>query len=234
MKLKAFTLVEVVIALTIMTIAFGGIFLINGHILQYVKSTRYAYSSSASIQERIEAMRVSNWKNMTNSSWLKNTLLNKKTKSSAGLGRITETVKVSPYPANSSDVPIIVERSNSGLVSIISNGSIGTARLARVDLTIKWFGFDGRQRTKQASSIISNSGISAINLAAGPSNSVPPTGTTGTTTTGTTSTGTTTSGTTTTGTTTTGTTTSGTTTSGNNGNGNGNGRGNVGNGNGQK
>src|SRR5581483_8558252 len=104
---------------------------------------------------------------------------------------------------------------NGTCVILVSGDGLSTQRLAKVDLQVSWSGADGRIRTRATTTLISNGGISRMNL---PAFGAAASGTASTTTTTTTTSGS--SGTSSSGTTTT------TTTSGNNGNGNG--RGNVG------
>ena len=118
--------------------------------------------------------------------------------------------------------PLEVVKGKNGPATIVTTGTgLGDQKLAKVDVTITWRTRDGRDRVKELTTIISNGGISRMNLpamgaAAGSSESTasgdpePDTGAdsgTGTVEEGSTPTEETTTG---------------------NGNGNGNGRGNVG------
>ncbi len=229
-KIGGFTLAESVISLGIGTVAIVGGMTLSQHEMKLVKSVRQSNAASHSLEERIEQLRLVNWRQMTDAQHLISYYFPKRPASGSALPRLTERVSVTAYPDSSVCSPLIVETNEAGTPTVINPGSgFDTQRLARVNVQVKWSGSDGKIRVRELASIISNAGINATSLpvfGADSSNSTSTStntsGTTGATDTTTTS-GTTTDSTST-GTTTTTTTTD--TTSGNNGNGNG--RGNAG------
>ena len=220
-----FSIAEAVISLGIGSFSLGGAMIMNSHHLKLVKSTQNSSASSHSLQERIEQLRIATWRQITDPQYVSGTFLATRPKSIAPLKSYTEQVTISAWPDPTATNKLIVERSNDGVARVISAGNgLSDVSLARIDVTISWADKDNRKRTRELATMISNGGVSRMNLpamgaAGGASNSTASTSTTpssgGTSTTSTTSTTTTTSSpppTTTTTTT----------------NGNGNGRGTVG------
>lgn len=252
-RTAGFSLAEAVVSLAIGSVAVAGGITLSQHELKLVKSMRESNAASQSLEERIEQLRLVNWRQMTDSSYLISTYFPNRPKSGQILDQFSERVSVMAFPDVHACMPLIIERPPNGTPQIISSGDgLNLQHLAQVSVRVTWTGKDSRVRVRELASIISNAGINRNSLpltgmdtGSGASTSTGTTSTTsagsttttttGTTTTGTTTTttgttsGTTTGTTTSSGTTTTGTTTTttGTTTTGNNGNGNGNGRGNV-------
>jgi hypothetical protein len=246
-----FSLAEAMISVAIGGVAVAGGMTLCQHELCLVKSMRESNAASLALEERIEQLRLVNWRQMTNAAYLVTNYFPNLPKSRGVLDQYTERVTVMAFPDASACAPLIIERQSSGSVVTVNSGTgLDSQHLAQVNVRVTWRGKDSRVRVRELASIISNAGINRNSLpitgassGSGTSTSTgttsttstgtTTTGTTGTTTTGTTTTGTTSTGTTSTGTTTTGTTTT-TTTTGSNGNGNGNANGNGnGNGNGQ-
>ncbi len=200
-----FTIAEATLATAVVGMGFLAVFNTNAYQLKLVKKTRETNAASLALQERVETMRISNWRQMTNASYVAGTLMLSPTQSSGPLSGLEESITVSAYPDPSVCETLKVLRKASGTRTTPSGGAgLSDQRIARVDLSVSWLGSNGQTFQRSSSTLISNSGISRLNLA---NNST----STGTTSTGTTSTGTTSAGTTSTGTTSTGTTGTGTT-----------------------
>jgi hypothetical protein len=213
-----FTIAEATLATAVVGMGFLAVFNTNAYQLKLVKKTRETNAASLALQERVETMRISNWRQMTNASYVAGTLMLSPTQSSGPLSALEESITVSAYPDPSVCQPLTVVRNASGIRTTPSGGTgLSDQRIARVDLSVSWLGSNGQTFQRSSSTLISNSGISRLNLA----NNSTGTGTTGTGTTGTgtTGTGTTSTGTTSTGTTNTGTTGTGTTGTGTTGTG---------------
>ena len=209
-----FTIAEATLATAVVGMGFLAVFNTNAYQLKLVKKTRETNAASLALQERVETMRISNWRQMTNASYVAGTLMLKPTQSSGPLSGLEESITVSAYPDPSVCEPLTVVRNASGTHTPPSGGvGLSDQRIARVDLSVSWLGSNGQTFQRSSSTLISNSGISRLNLA---NNST----STDTTSTDTTSTDTTSTDTT-------GTGTTGTGTGSPNGNGNGNGNSNA-------
>jgi hypothetical protein len=227
-SIAGFSIAESVVALGVGGIAIAGGMTLSSHQLRLVKSVRETNAASHALEERIEQLRLVNWKQMTDASYLTQYYFPSSPKSAHVLPGVAERLTVTAYPDASACKPLAIERDAMGAITVLSTGEeFSTQRLARVNVRITW-PMDKKVRVRELASIISNAGINA--------NSLPTMGTdSGTTESTETSTTPTDSGTGTgTGTTTpnptdtTGTSTDTTTTTNGNGNGNGNGQGNIG------
>ncbi len=166
----AFTLVETMVGAAVAVIGIGGVAVLNSAHLRYVQSARQSNAATLVLQERVEAMRLTDWKHLTDSLYLKDTLYASPTASAGPLGRFTEELKVEAYepvidasrPAPS---PVLVQRKADGTrVALMTGSGLATQRLAKVDVKVTWTGADGRERVRATTSLISNGGISKLNL----------------------------------------------------------------------
>jgi hypothetical protein len=220
-----FSLAEAVVALGIGTIAIAGGMSLNSHQLRLVKSVRESNAASHALEERIEQLRLANWKQLTDPSFVTEHYFSSKPKSGHVLSGSTERLTVSAFPDEAACTPLSIERNATGAITVLSGGEgLNTQRLARVNVRVAWPSTDNKVRVRELASIISNAGINANSLPAMGTDS----GSAGSTEAATTQTesgsGTDTQTATDTGTTVPEVTT---TTTNNNGNGNGNGQGNV-------
>jgi hypothetical protein len=182
-----FSLAEATLATAVVGLGFLAVFNTNAYQLKLVKKTRETNAASLALQERVETMRISNWRQMTNPNYVVGTLMVRPTQSSGPLAALEETITVSAYPDASVCAPLAVLRSASGAPTVSSSGAgLSEQRIARVDLSVSWLGSNGQTFQRSSSTLISNSGISRLNLA----NTSTGTGSTGTGSTGTGSTGT--------------------------------------------
>lgn len=216
LSIGGFTIAEAMVSTAVITVGMAAVMLLNSAHLRFVKSTRQSNAATLVLQERVEQMRLGNWRNMTNATFLRDTVLATQPKSATPLDRYSEKITITAYPDESAAQKLIVTRSADGSrTTLVSGAGLTTQRLAKIELEANWVGSDGRARKRAVDTVLSNGGISRMNLP-GFGSAGGATTTTTTTTTGGTGGTTGTGGTGGTG----GTTTGGT--------GTGNGRGNVG------
>jgi hypothetical protein len=202
-RIAGFTVAEAVVSLGIGAVAMLGGMTLSQHELRLVKSVRESNAASHALEERIEQLRLVNWRQMIDSEFLMTNYFPKRPASGRALPDVIERVSVTAFPDPRACSPLIIESDETGKPYLVSSGTgFDKQRLARVNVRVNWIGADGKERIRELASIISNAGINATSL--------PAMGADGTDSGATSTTSTTTSGTTTqTGT----TTTSGTTTS---------------------
>ena len=165
--IAGFTLVEVLVAAGVALVGFLAVTLLNTAHLRYVKSARQSNAASLCLQERVEQLRLADWRKLTNSSYLQDTLLATATKSAAPLDQISEKVTVAAFPDDTVATKLIVQRNSAGQRSTVSSGTgLDTQRMAKIDLQVNWSGADGRTRTRATTTLIANGGISRMNLPA--------------------------------------------------------------------
>lgn len=170
-SLAAFTLIETLVALAIGAIAIGGAMSINSQQLHLVKTTREASAASHSLQERIEQIRTATWTQITDATYVSQTLFATLPRSIAPLENYRETVTLKVWPERSPSAPgpvLSVSKTPNTPAHIVSAGAgIADERLVKVDVQICWGGIHGsRQHLRELSTIISNGGISRFNLPA--------------------------------------------------------------------
>ncbi len=212
---SGFSLVEACMATAVTGMSLLALFDTNAYQIRLVKSTREANAASLSLQERVESMRLSDWRRMIDATYVQGTLLASSAQSSGPLANLTETVTISAYPDASICEPLKVVHAQ-GRASVIqtAGAALSNQRIARVDFSLTWKNSSGATMQRGSSTLISNSGVSILNLnqTQATASAATTTPTTTTTTTPTTTTAATTTATTTPTTTTTTTATTTTTT----------------------
>jgi hypothetical protein len=163
----AFTFIDVIAAVLVIGLAFGGIFAANSRALSMVKSAKQAAVASKCLQQRIEQIRNYNWTQVTDASALQD-LYTVPPLPSVELPGFSERLTVSPFtPAASgsasaapSGTLLQITRATDGAISLVSdNPDLFNQRLVRVDVRIAWPGPGGGQRIRETSVVIANGGI---------------------------------------------------------------------------
>jgi len=164
-----FTIAEAVIAVAISAMALGGAMLLNAHQLKLVKSTRQSNAASFALQDRVEQLRLTAWKNLADTDWLKDHVFNSSPSCSAFLGNYKETLRLSQWPPAAEGGTVIqtLEVTNSATegFQVKSDGSaMKSQNQGRVDFIVNWTGADSRPRERSIATVISNGGISRVGL----------------------------------------------------------------------
>src|SRR2546423_1091567 len=128
-----FALVECTIATAISALFLGSLFLMNSSTMDTIQMARESACASQVLQQRVESMRIANWHQVTDASWLVANLLNSDAPGSNQLKNVSETVTLVPYGSNTVGNTQLT-RANS-TVSIASNNS---ALLGESALEIIW------------------------------------------------------------------------------------------------
>ena len=170
-SIVAFTLVETLVAMAIGAIALGGAMTINSQQLRLVKATREASAASHSLQERIEQVRTATWLQITDATYVSQTLFGSLPRSIAPLENYSETITLKVWPERppSNPGPVLSVAKTPKLPAQILSAGAGIAdeRLVKVDVQVRWGGLNGnRQHLRELSTILSNGGISRLNLPA--------------------------------------------------------------------
>src|SRR6266705_2164417 len=117
----AFALVECTIATAVSAIFLGSLFLVNSSAMDTIQMAREAACASQVLQQRIEAMRIANWHQVTDANWLLANLLNTDAPGANQLKNCSETLTLVPYGSNTVGNTQLT-RTN-GAVSIAANNS---------------------------------------------------------------------------------------------------------------
>lgn len=118
---SAFTLIECTIATAISALFLGSLFLVNSSAMDTLQMARESACASQVLQQRIEAMRIANWHQVTDANWLLTNLLNADAPGASQLKNISETLTLVAY--GSSTVGNTQLTRTNGAVSIVANNS---------------------------------------------------------------------------------------------------------------
>ena len=165
-----FTILEAGVAGAIVTLFLSSLFALNSNMMHLLRASAEAANASQSLQQRVEQVRLANWTQLTDPTWVQGSLLNTMTDASVNLPGLTETLTVTPYtspssaPAANPPPGFTVTRNPDGTVTANPAAYAYTAMLAQqemleVDLTVTWPSLY-RTRTRSLTTLISIWGIS--------------------------------------------------------------------------
>jgi hypothetical protein len=98
---NGFALIECTIATAISALFLGSLFLMNSSTMDTIQMARESACASQLLQQRVESMRIANWHQVTDASWLVTNLLNSDAPGSNQLKNVSETLTLVPYGSNS-------------------------------------------------------------------------------------------------------------------------------------
>ena len=130
----AFSLIETVIAAGISAMFLGSLFSMNSSSMQTLKMAHESACASQLLQQRVEALRIANWHQITDADWLKANVLNADASGSNILKAESETLTVIPYGSSSVGNTQLAKSYGSSATIINRN----TALLAESALKIIW------------------------------------------------------------------------------------------------
>lgn len=164
-RVSGFSLAETIVSVAVAAITLTGIMMLNSQALKMVWASRQTNAATLCLQERIEQLRIANWRQITDSNYLQTNFFATVPMSAAPLDQMKETISVTAYPDPTVAGAICVERSSAGVQVVSTDSTLAELPLARVDLEVAWIGDRGRNRIRESSTIISKGGISKLNLA---------------------------------------------------------------------
>jgi len=129
----AFALIECTIATAISAMFLGSLFLMNSSAMDTIRMARESACASQVLQQRIEAMRIANWHQVTDANWLLANLLNADAPGASELKNMSETLMLVPY--GSATVGNTQLNRANGAANIVGNNS---ALLGENALKIIW------------------------------------------------------------------------------------------------
>ena len=129
----AFALVECTIATAVSALFLGSLFLMNSSAMDTIQMARESACASQVLQQRIEAMRIANWHQVTDANWLLANLLNADAPGANQLKNMSETLMLVPY--GSITVGNTQLNRANGAANIVANNS---ALLGENALRIIW------------------------------------------------------------------------------------------------
>jgi hypothetical protein len=148
--------------MAIVAIFLSGVHLTNSQVLVQLGSSLESVSASRDLSSRVEQLRASTWSQVTDSAYLKDSLLSVASDAGGDLGNLVETIEVTAHLAPAGTVaPLKVRRNSNGTLKVLDEGD-GTMQnqpSVRIDVTADWTGKGGRSRMRQATLIVAQGGI---------------------------------------------------------------------------
>jgi Tfp pilus assembly protein PilV len=152
------SLIEATIAACTSALFLGSLFTMNMSAMRTMKTAREAANASQVLQQRVEAMRIANWQQVTNADWVKNNLLSGNVAGTDGLKNMTETLTLIPYGSSAGTTKIV--RSGGATQIINNNTALETETAMKVIWTVAYNGgAQGASNTRQAVAILSQGGV---------------------------------------------------------------------------
>jgi Tfp pilus assembly protein PilV len=149
-----FSFVENLIAMVIFVLFFAGLYGLNSQGLYLLNSGREALVANVCLRDRVEQLRNCTWAQLTDSAYLRTSVLNSSPSGAANLGNLTETLTINSYPA-AGNPAISLTRTNGTASVITTNAAITNSTLVRVDETLTWTAAPGgRSRTQATSTLV--------------------------------------------------------------------------------
>ncbi len=164
---RANSLVECLATLAIFGIGIGGLMTFNTNQLRCVRSTHEVTAASLCLQERVEQMRIANWRQLTDPVFIRDSFFAGRPACSAPISSLREELKITAYPDGTVCPPLTVCRLASGQAQILSQGTgLALEGAAKVVLDMSWTGQDGRNRKLQSVAVLSRVGVNRSALSA--------------------------------------------------------------------
>ncbi len=166
-----FTILEAGVAGAIVTVFLAALFALNSNMMHLLRAAAEAANASQHLQARVEQVRLSNWTQITDPTWVQGNLLSVKTDASVNLPGLTETLTVTPYTSPSSVAatglpppPFTVTRNPDNSVTVnpavyAFTGALGQQEMLQIDLNVTWPSLY-RTRTRALTTLVSKWGIS--------------------------------------------------------------------------
>jgi len=153
------TLIEATIAACTSALFLGSLFTMNMTAMKTIRTAREAASASQVLQQRVEAMRIANWHQITNPEWVSINLLNSNAAGSEGLKEMSETLTLVPYGSSTVGNTQIVR--SGGTTAIVNRNS---ALLAESAMKMIWTvaysgGINSQITTRQTVAILAKGGV---------------------------------------------------------------------------
>jgi hypothetical protein len=158
-QLRGSTLIEAAIAAAVCALFLGSLFTMNTSTMETIKMGREVACASQVLQQRIEAMRIANWHQITDAIWVRANLLHTDAAGSNGLKNVSETLTLIPYGSSSTSQTQLT-RANNAATIVTQNSSLLTESAIKVIWTINFTGApNDRLSSRQTVAILAKGGV---------------------------------------------------------------------------
>lgn len=158
-RIAATTLIESTVASAIGALFLSTLFSINTAAMQTVKMGREVAAASQVLQQRMESLRIANWQQVTNATWVRDNLLNTDVSGSAAIKGLSEQLTLIPYgSATVGNTQLSRANGSSSIVS--TNQALQSENAIKVIWTIAYSGSpNNRSVTRQLVTILAKGGV---------------------------------------------------------------------------
>jgi hypothetical protein len=155
---KGTTLIESVFAAGISALFLGSLFAMNTASMATIRMARDSACASQVLQQRIESLRIANWHQITNASWLRENLLNADAAGGSQLKEVSEVLMLIPY-GSSSPGNTKITRTNGHATILNQTALLGESAL-KVVWTVTYTGTpNDRPISRQTVAILAKGGV---------------------------------------------------------------------------
>ena len=155
---RGFTLIETTVAAAIAAIFLSSLFTMNMATMDTIRCAKESILATQVLQQRMESLRIANWHEVTDASWLHDNLLNTDVTGSTQLKGLVENLMLVPY---GSSTPGNTQLTRTGGTATINNQTGLLAENAiKVIWTVSYIGApNGRAVSRQIVAILANGGV---------------------------------------------------------------------------
>jgi Tfp pilus assembly protein PilV len=153
------SLIEATIAACCSALFLASLFTMNMTAMRTMRTAREAANASQVLQQRVEAMRIANWHQITDADWVKTNLLATNAAGSDSLKNMTETLTLVPY-GSSSTANTQITRTGGSTQIVSRNTNLLTEHAMKVIWTVAYNGgTQGQSTTRQTVAILAKGGV---------------------------------------------------------------------------
>jgi uncharacterized protein (TIGR02598 family) len=154
-----FTLVETTVAAALAAMFLSSLFTLNMGSMDTIRCAKESIAASQVLQQRMESMRIANWHQVTDPSWLRDNLLNTGVSGTTPLKNLSETLTITAY--GSTNVGNTQLTRTNGTTTVVSqNPTLLTENAIKVIWTVNYVGVpNSRTVSRQIVAILAKGGV---------------------------------------------------------------------------
>ena len=157
--LQAFSLIETTVAATIAAMFLSSLFTMNMVTMDTIRCAKESIAASQVLQQRMESMRIANWQEVTDATWLRDNLLNTAVAGSAPLKNLVETLTIVAYGSTTIGNTQLT-RSGATANIVAQNSSLSAENAVKVIWTVNFSGApNNRVISRQIVAILAKGGV---------------------------------------------------------------------------
>lgn len=153
------SLIEASIAACTSALFLGSLFTLNVTSMKTLRTARESAAASQVLQQRVETLRIANWHQITNATWIKDNVLNTSAAGTDSLKGMTETLTLVPYGSETAGSTKIVRTGGSTQITS-NNSSMLTESAMKVIWTVAYTGSVRSEAiSRQAVAVVAKGGV---------------------------------------------------------------------------